>query len=165
MKFIKNILVICILLFFISCTAWPALIPVPPGKKKTTIYPIPLPGQTTSSVANVRISETIPNALGDFKMAPGNTKQLRAIDKAGADISSAITWNSGTPATATISATGFVTAVAVGETTITATHTSLTPAATVKLTVTASGQSILAFDGKEFKELDSIPVAKTNEEK
>jgi uncharacterized protein YjdB len=98
-------------------------------------------------------------------MAPGNTKQLKAIDKAGADISSAITWSSSTPAAATISATGLVTAVAVGETTITATHTSLTPAATVKISVTATGQSILAFDGKEFKELDSIPVAKTNEEK
>jgi hypothetical protein len=62
MKFIKNILVINILLFFIGCTAWPALIPVPPGKKKTSVYPIPLPGQTTNTtVAAVRISETDPN--------------------------------------------------------------------------------------------------------
>jgi hypothetical protein len=58
MKFIKNILVINILLFFIGCTAWPALIPVPPGKKKTSVYPIPLPGQTTNPMPIVRISET-----------------------------------------------------------------------------------------------------------
>lgn len=165
MKFIKNILVINILLFFIGCTAWPALIPVPPGKKKTSVYPIPLPGQTTNTNANIRISETPPNALGDFTMAPTNIKQLKAIDKDGKEFTSDISWTSINTSAVTISATGSVKAIAVGVSTITASHTTLTPAATLKISVTTDGKSILAFDGIEFKELGSIPTSQTSEAK
>jgi hypothetical protein len=165
MKFIKNILVMSILLFFIACTAWPALIPIPPGKKKTSIYPIPLPGQTTSSVAAVRIADDKLAALGDFKLAPTNTKTLKAIDKAGAELTSGITWAATPSSIATITGVGVVTAVAIGEATVTATHTTLSPAATVKISVTATGTSILAFDGKEFKQLSSKPTQDASEEK
>ena len=56
-----------------------------------------------------------------------------------------------TPAAATISATGLVTAVAVGETTITAMHTSLTSSSNGKISVTATGQSDISLDGKNLK--------------
>jgi hypothetical protein len=79
MKFIKNILVINILLFFIGCTAWPALIPVPPGKKKTSVYPIPLPGQTTSTNANSsNIADSSECSSSNFKMAPTNIKTIKS---------------------------------------------------------------------------------------
>ena len=58
MKLIQSILVISALLFFINCTAWPALIPPPAGKTKTAVYPIPLPA--TSTTAPVRITGPAP---------------------------------------------------------------------------------------------------------
>ncbi len=168
MKFIKNILVINLLLFFIGCTAWPALIPVPPGKKKTSVYPIPLPGQTTSTVAAVRIADDKLAALANIKLAFGNPKQLKAIDKTGKEITTGITWKTSDGTIAGVDpATGLVTASAskAGTVVITATETSSSSSGTLDITVSATGQSILAFDGIEFKELGSIPTSQTSEAK
>ena len=166
MKFIKNILVINILLFFIGCTAWPALIPVPPGKKKTSVYPIPLPGQTTSTVAAVRIADDKLAALANIKLAFGNPKQLKAIDKTGKEIATGITWKTSDGTIAGVDpASGLVTAVKVGDVIITATETSSSSAGTLNISITATGASILAFDVKEFKELSYIPGQQTSEAK
>lgn len=173
MKLIQSILVISALLFFINCTAWPALIPPPAGKTKTAVYPIPLPA--TSTTAPVRITgpapatatDQSPTPYSEYKLAFNQTLQLGAIDKDKVNITSQITlWESTVPTIATVSSTGLVTSLTMeGETTIRATHPTLTPPGELKLTVSATGAYILAFDGKEFKELYFIPTKQQNEEK
>lgn len=57
-----------------------------------------------------------------ISLAAGGTLQLKAEDNHGADRTAAATWVSATPAKATVSSTGKVTAVATGTTDITATY-------------------------------------------
>ena len=137
MSFVKKILVMSIFLFFIGCTADPALTLlalIQPSTKKTTIYPIPLPSTTTTPALRITAED---NAVyTTFTLtAPAGTQQFKAIDSTGADVSSGTTWSSSVPATATIDGTGLASAVAAGTTTITATNSSLNATATLTLTV------------------------------
>src|SRR5258707_7884372 len=73
----------------------------------------------------------------------GATQQFTATgtfsDSTTADISSTVTWTSGTPGTATISSTGLATGVAAGTTQITASKSGVTsPAVTLKVISLAS---------------------------
>lgn len=166
MKSIKSTFILSVVFLFISCSAWPALIPPPPASKKTSIYPIPLPGQTTSTTPAVRITDIGgTTSLSSVKLAFGQTKVVRAIDANGNDISSAITWTSGTTAVATVSSTTSqctVTATSTaGNSVITAKHTSL-GSATMSVDVNATGTSVLAFDGKQFLEFSTVPNTNSN---
>lgn len=160
MKLMKDILLNLVILFFVSCTAWPALIPIPPGKTTTTTIPIPLVAAALSTPA-LRI--TAPNAsnvqivVSSYGMQFGTSAQLGAIDTAGNAVTSAISsWTSSNTTIATVNTTnGSVSAdpATAGTTTITATHPSL-GTATLSISVNATGTpSILAFDGKNFIQL------------
>jgi hypothetical protein len=75
----------------------------------------------------------------------GETSQLLAKDESGAVVDKPVTWTSSTPAVATVSAAGVVTAVANGSATITAKVDSLTATTTITVTQVAAK---LAFVGK-----------------
>ena len=138
MSFVKKILVMSIFLFFIGCTADPALTLlalIQPSTKKTTIYPIPLPSTTTTPALRITANNT---AITEFSIVNGAKQIFKAIDSNGADVSSGTTWTSSDPTKATINASnGTVSADALndGTTTITATNASLSATATLTLTV------------------------------
>ncbi len=163
MKLMKDILLNLVILFFVSCTAWPALIPIPPGKTTTTTIPIPL---AAAALATPALRITAPNAsnvqvvVSNYGMSFNTTAQLGLINAFGADVNSGVTWTSSDPSIATIATPqGFVSAnnaATSGVTTITASHPSISPAATMRIGVNASAtppSSILAFDGKNFIQL------------
>ena len=136
MSFVKKILVMSIFLFFIGCTADPALTLlalIQPSTKKTTIYPIPLPSTTTNPALRITANNT---AITEFSIVNGATQLFKAIDSNGADVSSGTTWTSSDPTNATINpSNGTVSAVDPGTPTITATNASLSATATLTLTV------------------------------
>jgi len=76
-------------------------------------------GTTTKTLTSIAVTPAAPASL-----KVGATQQFTATgtfsDASTADISATVTWTSGTPATATISATGLATGVAAGTTQITA---------------------------------------------
>jgi 6-phosphogluconolactonase (cycloisomerase 2 family) len=90
-------------------------------------------GKTLTSIA------VTPASPAHLKV--GSTQQFTATgtfsDGSTSDISSSVTWNSGTAATATISASGLATGVAAGTTAITASQGMVTSSPSVTLTVIA----------------------------
>ena len=136
MSFVKKILVMSIFLFFIGCTADPALTLlalIQPSTKKTTIYPIPLPSTTTTPA--LRITAEDNKVYDTFSIPSTGTQQFKAIDSAGA-VTTGTTWTSSDPTKATVgNVSGSVDGQAVGTTTITATNTTLNATATLTLTL------------------------------
>ncbi|MBK8399086.1 MAG: hypothetical protein IPL26_28085 [Leptospiraceae bacterium] len=171
MKLVKGVLLnsIIIILFFANCTAWPALIPVPPGKSSTAIYPIPLPGTTTTAIPALRITDNAGTVVTTYPLIHNGNHTFKTINSTGSDVSATTTWAKTVDAIATVGAgpgTGLVTASNIdGTTTITATNTATGDTATLALRVNATGTSILAFDGKNFFQLNQSPNQNTNEEK
>jgi 6-phosphogluconolactonase (cycloisomerase 2 family) len=94
------------------------------------------PTTTTKTLTSIAVTPATPASI-----KVGATQQFTATgtfsDSTTADISSTVTWTSGTPATATISGTGLATGVAAGTTQITASKSGVTSPA-VTLTVTAA---------------------------
>lgn len=94
-----------------------------------------IPKTTTKTLTSIAVTPATPAHL-----KVGATQQFTATgtysDSTTADITSTVTWNSGTPATATISAAGLATGVAAGTTAITATLGTVTSPG-VTLTVIA----------------------------
>src|SRR5258706_16044750 len=97
-----------------------------------------------SSTTLVSIALTPNNA----SVLPGKTQQFTATgtfgDSSSKDISSQVTWNSGTPTVATISSGGLATGVATGSTTITATGSDNKTTGTTTLTVSTTVITSLA---------------------
>src|SRR5579859_2862025 len=89
---------------------------------------------TVFSLTSIAVTPATPAHL-----KVGATQQFTATgtfsDGTSSDISATVTWNSGTPATATISATGLATGVAAGTTQITASQGGVTSTPAVTLTV------------------------------
>jgi 6-phosphogluconolactonase (cycloisomerase 2 family) len=93
---------------------------------------------TVATLTSIAVTPATPASL-----KVGATQQFTATgtfsDSTTADISSTVTWTSGTPATATISSTGLATGVAAGTTQITASKSGVTsPAVTLKVISLAS---------------------------
>lgn len=83
---------------------------------------------------------TVAPTTATLTHSPAGTTQLTVTDSNGADVTSISTFTSGTPADATVSASGLVTAVATGSSVITASYTpyGATTALTATCTVTVS---------------------------
>jgi hypothetical protein len=93
---------------------------------------------TAATLKSIAVTPATPSA------AAGTTVPFHATgtysDNSAKDITSSVTWASGTPATATINASsGVVTAVAVGSTTISATSGSVSGSTTLTVTAATSG--------------------------
>lgn len=113
-------------------------------------------GSTSSVVADVRIADNNLSAVTGIVLAFNNTTQLKAIDKRNSDITTGIVWSSSDFTIFVVSSNGLVTALSkAGDATITATQTSTGKTGSIKVTVSASGQSVLAFDRVKLKPIES----------
>jgi hypothetical protein len=99
-------------------------------------------GNTTLSVTPATLT-SIAVTPANPSAAAGTTVQFTATgtysDNSTKDITSSVTWASGTPAAATINTSGVATAVAVGSTTISATSGSVSGNTTLTVTAATSG--------------------------
>lgn len=95
---------------------------------------------TAPAISSITITPAV------FSIASGQSKQISALgvysNGTSQDVSSQVTWNSQTPASASVSSSGLVTGVSVGSSTITATLGSATGSAVATIT-SAQLQSIL----------------------
>ena len=106
--------------------------PISAGSSVITAALSGVQGTATLTVTGKAIS-SIAVSPATANIAPGGTQQFSAkatySDGTSADVSSTVTWVAGTPAVATITASGLATGVAQGSTTITATLGGMTGAA------------------------------------
>lgn len=110
---------------------------------------------STTSVADVRIADNNLFALASIKLAFNNTIQLKAIDKGGVVIATGIIWSSTDLTIVSVSGIGLATALSkTGDATIAVTQTSTGKSGSIKVTVSASGQSILSFDSIKLKPIE-----------
>jgi len=111
-----------------------------------------LSGKTAATQVTVAPLRVISIAVSpaNTSLAPGGTQQLvvtgRFDDATTGDVTAGSTFRSSDPLVATVSATGLVSAVAVGTATITATHTASAATATAEIEVTDAAFSGIDFD-------------------
>lgn len=107
-----------------------------------TLNAISLIGGGCSSPGTSSPSPVAPSTLviaGATDLTLGLTSQLTAQTTAGMAVPSGVTWQSAAPSIATVSATGLLTAVGLGTTTVTATTLTATGHATI---IVASGNAV-----------------------
>lgn len=98
---------------------------------------------------NTPTLQSISITPGTASVATGATVQLTAMgaltDGTSQDLTTTVTWSSSSTATATVSSTGVVTGVAVGNATITATSGSTSATATVNVTGAAGNKTVTSI--------------------
>lgn len=122
-----------------NSTTYTIVDPSPPAPLNWAIsvgFATTMTKSSTPTLVSIAVTPTAPS------MNVGGTQQFTATgtysDSSTANITSSVTWASGTPATATINSAGLATGVAAGTTAITATSGSIVSPA-VTLTVNATG--------------------------
>ena len=112
-------------------------------------------GSTSFAVADVRIADNNLSILTSIKLAFSNTIQLNAIDKGGVVITTGIAWSSSDLTIIAVTSNGLATSLSrSGDATITATQSSIGKLGSIKVTVSASGQSVLSSDNIKLKPIE-----------